>query len=71
MCASFRLDAARDFAPLQQEKVPGQRKQSEAERSPRSSSGSDAMCASRRLSHEIAWDYSTQKGAAGPWGRSR
>jgi hypothetical protein len=28
------------------------------------------MCASRWLSHEIAWDYSTQKGAAGPWGRA-
>ena len=32
MRAPFRLDAARDFAALQQEKVPGQRKQSEAEK---------------------------------------
>ena len=31
MGALFRLDAARDFPPLQQQKMPGQRKQSEAE----------------------------------------
>jgi hypothetical protein len=102
MRAPLGLDAARDFAALQQEKVPGQRKQSEAEkrrerqrfvrlddvllrgpstrrppspptgeRSPRSSSGSDAMCASRWLSHEIAWDYSTQKRCGRPLGKSR
>jgi len=32
MGALFRLDAARDFPPLRQQKMPGQRKQSKAEK---------------------------------------